>query len=138
MPDSNIVRIFVSSTFSDFEKERDALQEKVFLRLQKLCMDEGMQFQAVDLRWGVSAEDAHSQQTMDICMEELNRCKKLSPRPNFLFLMGDRFGWQPLPNKIPREEYRELTSHLQRETTCTGGGMVSRGPKCYSCNVSPT
>ena len=30
--------------------------------------------------------------------------------------MGDRFGWQPLPNKIPREEYRELTSHLQRET----------------------
>ena len=56
MPDSNIVRIFVSSTFSDFEKERDALQEKVFLRLQKLCMDEGMQFQAVDLRWGVSAE----------------------------------------------------------------------------------
>ena len=43
------------------------------------------------------------------------RCKKLSPRPNFLFLMGDRFGWQPVPNKIPHDEYKELTSHLQGE-----------------------
>jgi hypothetical protein len=62
-------RIFVSSTFDDLKVERNALQEKVFPELQKLCEANECRFQAVDLRWGVSEEAALDQQTMNICLK---------------------------------------------------------------------
>jgi hypothetical protein len=43
-------RVFVSSTFTDFIEERNALQEHVFPRLRKLCKEHGCRFQAIDLR----------------------------------------------------------------------------------------
>jgi hypothetical protein len=43
-------RVFVSSTFTDFIEERNALQEHVFPRLRKLCQEHGCRFQAIDLR----------------------------------------------------------------------------------------
>lgn len=61
-------RVFVSSTFSDFKAERNALQEKVFPRLKELCTQHGCRFQAIDLRWGVSEEAALDQQAMKICL----------------------------------------------------------------------
>ena len=51
-----IIRVFVSSTFSDLKPERNALQAQVFPRLEQLCAQNGFQFQAIDLRWGVSSE----------------------------------------------------------------------------------
>lgn len=54
MPSSQkTFRVFVSLTFADLKAERNALQEKVFPELQKLCERHGCRFQAVDLRWGV-------------------------------------------------------------------------------------
>lgn len=34
-------------------------------------------------------------------MEELERCKQISPQPNFLVLLGQRYGWCPLPESLP-------------------------------------
>ena len=45
-----IIRLFVSSTFSDMKHERNALQRKVFPKLEQLCSQQGFQFQAIDLR----------------------------------------------------------------------------------------
>jgi len=67
----------VSSTFSDMKKERNALQEEVFPRLRRLCLDRGTRFQAIDLRWGVSEEAGLDQRTMRICIAELERCRDL-------------------------------------------------------------
>jgi len=64
MSASRTFRIFVSSTFSDLKAERNALQERVFPDLRQLCAAQGWQFQAVDLRWGVSEEAGHDQRTM--------------------------------------------------------------------------
>ena len=105
-------RIFVSSTFSDLKEERNALQEKVFPKLRELCTQHGCRFQAIDLRWGVSEEAALDQQAMRICLEEVDRCQKLSPRPNFIILLGDRYGWQPVPYEIPASEYDGIIQHL--------------------------
>jgi hypothetical protein len=68
-----IIRVFVSSTFSDLKIERDALQKRVFPKLQQMCLREKFQFQAIDLRWGVSAEAGLDHRTMRICFEELRR-----------------------------------------------------------------
>jgi hypothetical protein len=100
----NTFRIFVSSTFTDLKPERDALHRFVLPRLRELCMRHGCRLQPIDLRWGVSDEEALDQQTLNICIEELRRCQRVTPWPNFVVLLGDRYGWRPLPSQIPADE----------------------------------
>ena len=109
---SRTFRVFVSSTFSDLKAERNALQERVFPRLRELCAARGTRFQAIDLRWGVSEEAALDQQTMDICLREIARCQEVTPRPNFVVLLGDRYGWQPPPPQVPGSEFEQILHGL--------------------------
>ena len=69
-------------------------------------------FQAVDLRWGVSEEAGIDQRTMAVCLEEIHRSQLVSPRPNFIVLLGDRYGWRPLPAEIPVDEFDTLRHHI--------------------------
>jgi hypothetical protein len=109
---SKTFRIFVSSTFSDLKAERDALQRFVFPRLRELCAKSGARFQAIDLRWGVSEEAGLDQRTMPICLGEIERCQKVTPRPNFVVLLGDRYGWRPLPPEIPAKEFAAIEAKV--------------------------
>lgn len=109
---SKTFRIFVSSTFSDLKAERDALQRFVFPRLRELCASRGARFQAIDLRWGVSEEAGLDQRTMPICLGEIERCQKVTPRPNFVVLLGDRYGWRPLPPEIPAAEFAAIEAKV--------------------------
>jgi len=108
-------RVFVSSTFSDLKAEREALQAYVFPRLRDFCTRHGTRFQAIDLRWGVSAEAALDQQTMNICLGEIERCQQVTPRPNFIVLLGDRYGWCPLPPQIKTTEFEEILKKVPPE-----------------------
>jgi len=96
--------VFVSSTFSDMKHERNALEADAFPKLEKLCQRNGFQFQAIDLRWGVSREAGLDHRTMRICFDELRRAQEISPKPNFLILLGKRYGWLPSPTLPPPEE----------------------------------
>jgi len=109
---TKIFRLFVSSTFSDMKAERRMLQKEVFPKLEKLCERKGAKFQAVDLRWGVNEESQLDQKTMDICLGEVARCQKISPKPNFIVLLGNRYGWQPIPVRIPVTEMQEIYKKL--------------------------
>ncbi len=99
---SRFIRIFISSTFDDMELERNILQREVFPNLTKYCNNRGWQFEDVDLRWGINDEASLDQRTMQICLEELRACQTMSPRPNFLILQGDRYGWIPLPEVLTK------------------------------------
>ena len=112
-------RLFVSSTFSDFEAERNALQQCVFPRLEELCLAHGARFQAIDLRWGVSEEAGQDQRTMRICVGEIERCQRATRRPNFMVLLGDRYGWQPLPNEVPADEWDQLIAVTKNQADQT-------------------
>ena len=48
-----VIRVFVSSTFTDLKHERDALQRDVFPKLEQFRASRQLQFQAIDLRWGL-------------------------------------------------------------------------------------
>ena len=109
---SKTFRIFVSSTFSDLKAERDRLQRYVFPRLRELCARHEGRFQAIDLRWGVSEEAGLDQRTMSICVGEIERCQRTTPRPNFLVLLGDRYGWRPLPAEIPAGEFERIEAQV--------------------------
>jgi WD40 repeat protein len=112
---SNIFRLFVSSTFRDFQQERDALQQDVFPRLREYCRERKASFQGVDLRWGISQEAGQEQRTLDICLNEITRCQDLTRSPNFLLLSGYRYGWCPLPVRIPADEWDVIIKHVSAE-----------------------
>lgn len=105
-----LFRLFVSSTFADFQLERAILHDTVFPRVARYCERRGATFQPVDLRWGVTDQLAADQQTMQVCLAEIRRCQELSPRPNFLIMLGNRYGWQPLPDWLSDDVYAALSA----------------------------
>jgi hypothetical protein len=107
-----LFRVFVCSTFEDLKQERDALHRRVFPRLRDLCAQHATRFQAIDLRWGISQEAALDQQTINVCIGEIKRCQRSTPRPNFLVLLGDRYGWRPPPPEIPAAEFEAILDQL--------------------------
>lgn len=104
-------RIFISSTFRDLTVERGLLRD-VFDDLRKVCRSRGHDLHVVDLRWGISDEVQRQGRTMQVCLEEVARCQSVSPRPNFLILLGDRYGWEPAPDCIERSEFEQLRAVL--------------------------
>ena len=109
-------RVFVSSTFEDFEAERNALEAYAFPALRERCEARGARFQAVDLRWGVSEEASRDQLAMQLCLQEIARCRQLSPRPNFIALLGNRYGWRPLPSEVPDGDFTRILAEVERRT----------------------
>jgi NACHT domain- and WD repeat-containing protein len=107
-----VFRVFVSSTFSDLEAERAALHRHVFPELKRLCEGLGAQFQAIDLRWGVATEASADQRAVAICLEEVDRCGQMTRRPNFLLLLGDRYGWRPPPATVPAAVFERLRRRM--------------------------
>ncbi len=111
------IRLFVSSTFSDLKAERDLLQREVFPNLQRLCLSKGLRFQAIDLRWGVPEEAGKDNRTMRICQQELKRCQEGPIKPNFLVLLGDRYGWRPLPEILSADVFNEIRGIFTKKGT---------------------
>lgn len=107
-------RVFVSSTFEDLKEERNALAAPggPFAELTKICQTLGASFQAIDLRWGVREEAGHDQRTMEICLGEIERCQRTGIKPNFIVLLGDRYGWRPLPARIEADEFRAVRERI--------------------------
>lgn len=87
---TNELRLFVSSTFRDLMPEREVLVKKIFPKLRELCRQRGVHFTEIDLRWGITAEEARTGKVVRICLEEIDKC-----RPHFIGIMGSRYGWQP-------------------------------------------
>ena len=52
--------IFISSTFRDMNAERDLLVKEVFPELQEWCEQRHLRLFEIDLRWGITVEEAFS------------------------------------------------------------------------------
>ena len=66
MSSSRSVRVFLSSTFRDFGEERDLLVRKVFPGLRAKLKDRFVELVDVDLRWGITAEEAERGEVLPI------------------------------------------------------------------------
>lgn len=89
---SRTVRVFLSSTFRDFGEERDLLVKRVFPALRARLKDRLVELVDVDLRWGITAEEADRGEVLPICLAEIDRA-----RPYFIGMLGERYGWIPPP-----------------------------------------
>ncbi len=84
---SQQVRVFISSTFVDMQKERDILIQDVFPVIKGLCNKLGVVFNMIDLRWGITEEDKAESKVFELCLDEIQQCK-----PYFIGLIGNRYG----------------------------------------------
>ncbi|XP_012519702.1 PREDICTED: NACHT domain- and WD repeat-containing protein 1 [Propithecus coquereli] len=69
-------------------------------------------FEVVDLRWGVQNAEATNYLTTELCLEEVDRCRKTSVGPAFVALLGDLYGPRPLPTLIEEKEWEALRAQL--------------------------
>jgi tetratricopeptide (TPR) repeat protein len=90
------LRCFVSSTFRDMQSEREELLKFVFPQLRHFCAERGIVWSDVDLRWGITQDQAERGEVLPICLAEIDRC-----RPLFLCILGERYGWIPPPESLP-------------------------------------
>lgn len=67
---ARLLRIFISSTFRDFMAERDELITKVFPELRNRCRDRFVEIVEVDLRWGITPDQAARGEVLPICLED--------------------------------------------------------------------
>jgi nephrocystin-3 len=86
-PESREIRVFLSSTFRDFNEERKLLATQVFPELNRRARQRGVELVEVDLRWGVTQEQAEDGQALEICLREIERCKLY-----FIGMLGDSYG----------------------------------------------
>ncbi|MBG0802212.1 DUF4062 domain-containing protein [Methylocystis sp. H4A] len=86
--DDRTIRLFVSSTFVDMQEERLLLQEDVFPIVRRHLWERGVNFVYIDLRWGVTREEAQAGEVLRICLREIDRC-----RPWILGMLSNRYGW---------------------------------------------
>ncbi len=110
-----VIRVFISSTFRDMTRERDLLVKRVFPELRRKCAHRFVTFTEVDLRWGITEEQAAEGQVLPLCLAEIERS-----RPYFLGLLGERYGWIPdtiRPEVVEREPW--LKEHLEGRTSVT-------------------
>lgn len=103
-----VIRFFISSTFSDMERERDILRA-IFKELKPKYKEKGWQLDVVDLRWGINHLEGLDNKTMSICLGEIEHCQTVSPRPNFIMLVGEYFGWLPLPEEIKCSDMDDMS-----------------------------
>src|SRR5438067_10474208 len=107
-------RLFVSSTFGDFAAERNVLQQRVFGNLRALGASRGFRLQVIDLRWGVSEQAGREHDTMAVCLGEMARAKASGLKPFVLTMLGDRYGWRPLPASVPEPVFERICSALSQ------------------------
>ncbi|XP_013168603.1 PREDICTED: NACHT and WD repeat domain-containing protein 2 [Papilio xuthus] len=110
---SKIVRIFTSSTFTDTAMERNTLMAKCYPRIKDYCREKhGLEFQVVDMRWGVRDEATDDHMTTELCMREIKNCQRLSMGPNFVVFLGQKYGYRPIPTYVLSSELQMLRDEL--------------------------
>jgi len=90
------VRVFISSTFRDMHAERDHLVKVVFPELRERCAKRQLHLVDMDLRWGVTEDEAEQGKVLHIILDEIDRS-----RPFFVAILGERYG--SVPDKVPED-----------------------------------
>ncbi len=86
--------IFVSSTFKDFQEERDVLRNILLPRLNEIGNSFGEEYGFTDLRWGINTlnmnEEESNREVLSVCFSEIDHCA-----PYMIVLLGERYGYTP-------------------------------------------
>ncbi|NXC68873.1 NWD2 protein, partial [Anhinga anhinga] len=104
----NIVNnVFFPNT--DTIAERSALREHVYPKLREFCRENyGLEFQVIDLYWGVEADEWDSPELQKTRMKLLEDCLKSSAGPCFVGLLGEKYGNIRIPGEVESAEFEMI------------------------------
>jgi hypothetical protein len=67
------------------QNERDELIKVTFPALKNFCAQKGIFFTEIDLRWGITADQAEKGEVLNLCLQELDKCNY------FINMIGNRY-----------------------------------------------
>jgi hypothetical protein len=81
---------------------------RVFPSLRARMRERFVELVDVDLRWGITPEEAERGKVLPICLAEIDRA-----RPYFVGMLGERYGWVPpadgfAPDLVERQPWLDL------------------------------
>ncbi|ESO12419.1 hypothetical protein HELRODRAFT_63361 [Helobdella robusta] len=124
---TRLVRVFISSTFSDMIQERNCLMENSYFKLKSYCLEKyRLEFQMIDLRWGLREESQDDHTIIEFCIKEIEKCKHLSIGPSFVALLGQKYGYRSFPSTIEAKEFE-----IMREALLCNGKDINLLSKWY-------
>ncbi|NXY32328.1 NWD2 protein, partial [Pomatorhinus ruficollis] len=89
--------------------ERRALREHVYPKLREFCRENyGLEFQVIDLYWGVEADEWDSPELQKTRMKLLEDCLKSSAGPCFVGLLGEKYGNIRIPGEVESAEFEMI------------------------------
>uniref|UniRef100_UPI0037E90AD6 NACHT domain- and WD repeat-containing protein 1 n=1 Tax=Semicossyphus pulcher TaxID=241346 RepID=UPI0037E90AD6 len=109
-----MIRVFISSTFTDMSSERKALLEKAYPEVLAFCRSLGLVFEVVDLRWGIRSVSSGDHEAGEMFLQEIQNCWRISAGPAFVALLGNRYGHRALPRLVPEKHFEALLSKLSK------------------------
>lgn len=80
------IRVFVSSTFKDMNKERSHIAINIFPWIRKEMLRNGVNFSWCDLRWGITDEEAQAGLVVPKCIQSIDECDF------FVGIIGEYYG----------------------------------------------
>lgn len=63
---------------------------------------------------GGMARDTWTHATVDLCLGELHRCLRGTIGPKFIGILGDKYGYRPLPTTLSKEQFSCVHTFLEK------------------------
>ena len=103
-----VIRVFLSSTFTDTVHERAVLLRCVHPVVQ--CYARKLNFEVVlsEMRFGIRKSLSDDNKTSEVCMAELERCAEESASMSYMLFVRNKYGFRPPPRKVPRVDMEAM------------------------------
>lgn len=111
------IRVFISSTFQDMQDEREYLMRHTFPVLKQLAAKRDVALTELDLRWGITEEEAETGKVVEICLREIE-----NSIPFFVGIIGNRYGWVPEKKDIGlnvTERFPDVKDYIEKHLSVT-------------------
>ena len=117
--DSRTLRVFLLSTQMDTVLEWSYFLQDCAQYLMECARERGLDLIFSDMRHGSREEEALS---LDALTTELECCKAKSADLACLAIIGNKYGFRPVPARIPKEEFDEIVAFMSVENAllCKG------------------
>jgi preprotein translocase subunit SecA/nephrocystin-3 len=99
------------------QDERDYLMKYTFPVLRTLAAERDVTLTELDLRWGITEEEAKSGKVVEICLREIE-----NSIPFFIGIIGNRYGWIPGKEHISEnviERFKDVNNYIERHLSVT-------------------
>lgn len=109
--DNREVRIFISSTFTDLQEERDRLVQRLVSNLKRTFSSQNITIHATDLRWGIKDNEILQGNLMNICFREIDKC-----RPFFIGILANYYGTtRPLSELCDNPQLKSFYNSIKND-----------------------